>query len=304
MTSTAVFTSKDVNSLHRRETRRFARAWHSLSHAKPALVASVVLAIAILASIAAPLLSSKDPNGVDIMVRLQPPALLEDGSWANPLGTDQLGRDVLTRLLYGGRISLTVGFATSMLAGTIGMVLGLLSGYYGGLLDEAIMRVADIFLAFPFLILAMVTIMMVGSGLGTMILVLSIFGWVGFARVIRAETLSVREKELVEAARAIGCGDGRILARHILPNVFAPMIVIGTFAVASVIVVEASLSFLGLGIPPAIPSWGMMLSDSRNVLRIAPWMGILPGLCITLVVLSLNLVGDWLRDFLDPRLRS
>jgi peptide/nickel transport system permease protein len=165
------------------------------------------------------------------------------------------------------------------------------------------MRVADIFLAFPFLILAMVTIMMVGSGLGTMILVLSIFGWVGFARVIRAETLSVREKELVEAARAIGCGDGRILARHILPNVFAPMIVIATFAVASVIVVEASLSFLGLGIPPAIPSWGMMLSDSRNVLRIAPWMGILPGLCITLVVLSLNLVGDWLRDFLDPRLR-
>ena len=304
MTSTAVFTSKDVNSLHQRETRRFARAWHSLSHAKPALVASVVLAIAILASIGAPLLSSKDPNGVDIMVRLQPPALLEDGSWANPLGTDQLGRDVLTRLLYGGRISLTVGFATSMLAGTIGMVLGLLSGYYGGLLDEAIMRVADIFLAFPFLILAMVTIMMVGSGLGTMILVLSIFGWVGFARVIRAETLSVREKELVEAARAIGCGDGRILARHILPNVFAPMIVIGTFAVASVIVVEAALSFLGLGIPPAIPSWGMMLSDSRNVLRIAPWMGILPGLCITLVVLSLNLVGDWLRDFLDPRLRS
>ncbi len=303
MTSDAVFTARDVSSLHQRETRRFGRVWQSLSHAKPALVASVVLAIAILASIGAPLLSSKDPNGVDIMVRLQPPALMEDGSWVNPLGTDQLGRDVLTRLLYGGRISLTVGFATAMLAGVLGMVLGLLSGYYGGLLDEAIMRVADIFLAFPFLILAMVTIMMVGSGLGTMILVLSIFGWVGFARVIRAETLSIREKELVEAARAIGCGNGRIIARHILPNVFAPMIVIATFAVASVIVVEAALSFLGLGIPPAIPSWGMMLSDSRNVLRDAPWIGILPGMCITLVVLSLNLVGDWLRDFLDPRLR-
>ena len=303
MTSTAVFTSKDGALRHQRESRRMARVWQSLSRAKPALAASFVLAIAIMASIAAPFLSSKDPNGVDIMVRLQPPALLDDGSWTNPLGTDQLGRDVFTRLLYGGRISLTVGFATALLAGIIGMVLGLLSGYYGGLLDEAIMRVADIFLAFPFLILAMVTIMMVGSGLGTMILVLSIFGWVGFARVIRAETLSIREKELVEAARAIGCRNGRIIAYHILPNVFAPMIVIATFAVASVIVVEAALSVLGLGIPPAIPSWGMMLSDSRNVLRDAPWIGILPGLCITLVVLSLNLVGDWVRDFLDPRLR-
>ena len=304
MTSAAASTPKDVTSQPLRETHRFLSIWHSLSRTKPALVGTVVLAIAVLASVSAPLLSTKDPNGVDIMVRLLPPALLEDGTWTNPLGTDQLGRDVLTRLLYGGRISLTVGFATATLAGIIGLILGLLSGYYGGLLDEAIMRVADIFLAFPFLILAMVTIMMVGSGLGTMILVLSIFGWVGFARVIRAETLSIREKELVEAARAIGCGNGRIIARHILPNVFAPMIVIATFAVASVIVVEAALSFLGLGIPPAIPSWGMMLSDSRNVLRDAPWIGILPGMCITLVVLSLNLVGDWLRDFLDPRLRS
>ena len=287
---------------HRRQVGSLARLWYSLSHAKPALVGLVILAVTIVASVGAPLFSPSAPNDIDILMRLKPPAFL-GGNSGYLLGTDQLGRDVLTRLLYGGRISLTVAFSVPIISAVVGLFMGLLSGYYGGAVDELIMRVADVFLAFPFLILAMVTLMLVGSGLGSMILVLSIFGWVGFARVVRGETLSVREKEFVEAARAIGCGDARVIVFHILPNVFAPMIVLITFSMASVILTEASLSFLGLGIPPAVPSWGMMLSDSRNVLREAPWMAILPGLCITVLVLALNLLGDWLRDYLDPRLR-
>jgi peptide/nickel transport system permease protein len=261
-----------------------------------------VLAITLVLALGAPFLLPYESNEVNIVVRLRPPALL-GGTWEYPLGTDEVGRDVLTRLIYGARISLAVGFGAAAFAGTVGLVLGLLSGYFVGLLDEVIMRVADILLGFPFLLLAMLTVMMLGPGVGNMILVLGAFGWVGFARVVRAETLSVREKEFVEAARAVGCGDVRIIVFHILANVFHSMIILVTFSIATVMVVEAALSFLGLGVPPAIPSWGKMLSDSRNVMGTAPWMSILPGLCLTIVVLSLNLVGDWLRDYLDPRLR-
>ena len=288
--------------LPRHEVHEFARVWRSLSRAKLPLVGLAVLAITLVLALGAPFLLPYESNEVNIVVRLRPPALL-GGTWEYPLGTDEVGRDVLTRLIYGARISLTVGFGATAFAGTVGLVLGLLSGYFVGLLDEVIMRVADILLGFPFLLLAMLTVMMLGPGVGNMILVLGAFGWVGFARVVRAETLSVREKEFVEAARAVGCGDVRIIVFHILANVFHSMIILVTFSIATVMVVEAALSFLGLGVPPAIPSWGKMLSDSRNVMGTAPWMSILPGLCLTIVVLSLNLVGDWLRDYLDPRLR-
>ena len=287
--------------LRQHKTRGGAGAWHSLIRAKLPLVGLVVLAITIVLCLGAPLLPY-EPNEIDIMIRLRPPALL-GGTWDHPLGTDELGRDVATRLIYGARISLTVALGAASIAGSIGLFLGLLSGYYRGVLDEVIMRVADILLGFPFILLAMLTAMMLGPGIGNMILVLSVFGWVGFARVVRGDTLSVRGKEFVEAARAVGCGDLRIVLRHVLPNVFHSMIVLITFSVASIMVVEAALSFLGLGLPPAVPSWGKMLSDSRNVLGLAPWMSTLPGLCLTVVVLSLNLVGDWLRDYLDPRLR-
>ena len=288
--------------LPRHEVHEFARVWRSLSRAKLPLVGLAVLAITLVLALGAPFFLPYESNEVNIVVRLRPPALL-GGTWEYPLGTDEVGRDVLTRLIYGARISLTVGFGATAFAGTVGLVLGLLSGYFVGLLDEVIMRVADILLGFPFLLLAMLTVMMLGPGVGNMILVLGAFGWVGFARVVRAETLSVREKEFVEAARAVGCGDVRIIVFHILANVFHSMIILVTFSIATVMVVEAALSFLGLGVPPAIPSWGKMLSDSRNVMGTAPWMSILPGLCLTIVVLSLNLVGDWLRDYLDPRLR-
>jgi len=288
--------------LRRHETRGVAGAWRSLIRAKLPLVGLGTLAITIILCLGAPFLLPYGPNDVDIVMRLQPPALL-GGTWDHPLGTDELGRDVATRLIYGARISLTVAFGAASVAGSIGLVLGLLSGYYGGVVDEVIMRVADIFLGFPFILLAMLTATMLGPGIGNMVFVLSVFGWVGFARVVRSDTLSVRGKEFVEAARAVGCGDTRIILRHVLPNVFHSMIVLVTFSVASLIVVEAALSFLGLGLPPAVPSWGTMLSDSRNVMGLAPWMSILPGLCITAVVLSFNLAGDWLRDYLDPRLR-
>lgn len=286
-----------------RETREFARVWQSLSRAKLPFVGLAVLAITVVLALGAPFLFPYGSNEVNIVVRLKPPAIL-GGTWAYPLGTDEVGRDVLTRLVYGARVSLTVGFGATALAGSIGLVLGLLSGYFAGILDEIIMRVADVLLGFPFLLLAMLTVMMLGPGVGNMILVLGSFGWVGFARVVRAETLSVREKEFVEAARAIGCGSVRIILYHILVNVFHSMIVLVTFSIATVMVVEAALSFLGLGVPPAVPSWGKMLSDSRNLMGAAPWMSVLPGLCLTIVVLSLNLVGDWLRDYLDPRLRE
>ena len=294
--------SQVLAPLPRHEVHEFARVWRSLSRAKLPLVGLAVLAITLVLALGAPFLLPYESNEVNIVVRLRPPALL-GGTWEYPLGTDEVGRDVLTRLIYGARISLAVGFGAAAFAGTVGLVLGLLSGYFVGLLDEVIMRVADILLGFPFLLLAMLTVMMLGPGVGNMILVLGAFGWVGFARVVRAETLSVREKEFVEAARAVGCGDARIIVFHILANVFHSMIILVTFSIATVMVVEAALSFLGLGVPPAIPSWGKMLSDSRNVMGTAPWMSILPGLCLTIVVLSLNLVGDWLRDYLDPRLR-
>ncbi len=289
-------------SLPQREARELARVWSSLSRAKLPCVGLAILAITIVLALGAPFLFPNGSNEVNIVVRLRPPALL-GGTWEYPLGTDEVGRDVLTRLVYGARVSLAVGFGAAALAGTIGLVLGLLSGYFAGILDEVIMRLADVLLGFPFLLLAMLTVMLLGPGVENMILVLGSFGWVGFARVVRAETLSIRQKEFVEAARAIGCGDVRIIVYHILVNVFHSMIVLVTFSVATVMVVEAALSFLGLGVPPAVPSWGKMLSDSRNVMGTAPWMSILPGLSLTIVVLSLNLVGDWLRDYLDPRLR-
>ncbi len=280
-----------------------SRLWRSLSHAKLAAAGIVLLALFAFAAVAAPWLAPYPPNEVDVLNRLKPPVWAPEGSIRYLLGTDPIGRDVLTRLIYGGRVSIGVGFITAAIAGVIGVTLGLLAGYYGGLIDEAVCRVADIFLAFPFILLATATVMMLGPGLVNVILVLSVFGWTSYARVVRGETLCLREKEFVEAARTVGCKNVRILIGHILPNVFSPVIVISSFVVASVIIAEAAMSFLGLGIPPAIPSWGGMLAEGRPYLRDAWWLAVLPGLLIMIVVLALNLVGDWLRDYLDPRLR-
>jgi peptide/nickel transport system permease protein len=225
------------------------------------------------------------------------------GSGAHLLGTDQLGRDILSRLIYGARVSLIVGFSAVAISGSVGVVLGLVAGYRRGIADLVIMRLVVLQLTFPFMLLALLVLAVFGAGLRNIVIVLSIAGWAVYARVVRAEVMSAGERLYVEAARSVGLTAGRLLFRHILPNVLSSVIVLATFSVAAMIVQESALSFLGLGIPPDEASWGGMLADGRNYLTVAWWLGVLPGLAILGVVLSMNLLGDWLRDLMDPTVR-
>lgn len=256
------------------------------------------------AAVAAPWITGRDPTFGEPAQRLRPPAWEAAGTSANALGTDQLGRDVYTRLVYGARISLVVGFGTMLISALLGSTLGLVAGYFEGRVGTGLMRLADVQLAFPFLLLALAVVAAVGAGLLNVILVLGIAGWATFARVVRAQALSLKQREYVEAVRAIGAAQPRIVLRHLVPNVLTPVIVLATATVANNIVVEASLTFLGLGVQPTIPSWGSMLADARDYLAVAWWMGIFPGLALMLTVLAINLLGDWLRDYLDPTLRN
>jgi peptide/nickel transport system permease protein len=216
-----------------------------------------------------------------------------------------MGRDLLSRVIYGTRISIAVGFVAVAVGGILGTTLGMLAGYFGGPLDDIIMRLADIQLAFPFILLTIMMLVVLGPGVANLVLVLGISQWVTYARIARGQTMAQREREYVEAARCLGTPRGRIIFRQILPNILAPIIVIASFNVASVILAEASLSFLGLGVPPTIPTWGGILAESRDQLLGGYWwLAVYPGLAIMLTVLSLNILGDWLRDFLDPRLRG
>jgi peptide/nickel transport system permease protein len=280
---------------------RAGRRRRLLPRRPAALVGLAILAIVVLLAIFAPLVAPFDPNDQDVSLRLAPP--FQAGS-PYLLGTDQVGRDVLSRIIYGTRVALLVGVASVAISGAVGIVLGLLSGYYGGLVDDVIGWLANVELAFPFILLAIAVVAVIGSGLTNLIVVLSIVAWVVYARIVRAETLAVRDLDFVQAARVIGVGDARILFRHILPNVLTPVIVIATFEVARMIISEASLSFLGLGVEPRIPSWGSMLADGRQYLSTGWWIATFPGLAIMLTVLAINLVGDWLRDVLDPRLQD
>jgi peptide/nickel transport system permease protein len=269
----------------------------------PVAVAGLAVVLAgIAVALAAPLLAPTEPTRNDLLARLTPPMWVSGGDRAHPLGTDTLGRDVLSRLLYGARVSLLVGFTAVAVAGAIGVALGLVAGYYGGWLDDALMRVGDIHLAFPVLLLGVALLSVLGASLANLVLVLAISGWITYARIVRAEALSLRERDFVTAAQALGARDGDIIRRHILPNVWAPIIVVATFSVARMIIAEASLSFLGLGIPPPAPSWGAMLDEGRNYITTGWWLALFPGLAILVLVLGINLVGDWLRDVLDPRL--
>ena len=205
-------------------------------------------------------------------------------------------------MLYGARVSLLVGFAAVVISGVFGIVLGLLSGFYRGWLDDLLMRIGDVQLAFPVLVLAVAVLAVLGASLANLIIVLAVTGWTTYARIVRGETLSLREREFVDAARALGARDGWILSRHILPNVLPPIVVVATFSVARVIIAEASLSFLGLGLPAPAPSWGAMLDEGRNYITTGWWLALFPGVAILVVVLGINVVGDWLRDVLDPRM--
>ncbi|HEY4909823.1 MAG TPA: ABC transporter permease [Methylomirabilota bacterium] len=261
----------------------------------------IVLAAVAAAAILAPMLSPADPLRNDLLERLTPPMWSAGGSAAHPLGTDTLGRDVLSRLLYGARISLLVGLTTVLISGVFGVALGVLGGFYGGWLDDVFMRAGDVQLAFPVLLPGVALLSVLGPGLGNLILVLALSGWITYARIVRGETLSLKHREFVEAARALGALDGRLIWRHVLPNVWAPIAVVATFSVARTIIAEASLSFLGLGVPAPSPSWGAMLDEGRNYITTGWWLALFPGTAILLVVLVINLVGDWLRDALDPR---
>jgi len=261
-----------------------------------------VIAAAVLVAALAPVLAPGDPLKGDLLDRLSPPAWARGGALTHPLGTDTLGRDVLSRLIHGARVSLAVGFTTVLIAGVAGVVLGVLGGYYGGRLDDVLMRIGDVQLAFPVLLLGVALLSVLGAGLANLILVLAVSGWITYARIVRGETLSLVQREFVDAARGLGAGDLHVIRRHVLPNVWAPLVVVGTFSVARTIIAEASLSFLGLGIPAPAPSWGAMLDEGRNYITTAWWLALFPGAAILLVVLGINLVGDWLRDLLDPRL--
>jgi peptide/nickel transport system permease protein len=267
--------------------------------------AVVFLGAAAIAAALGPWIAPFDPNRQNLVLRLAEPMAAGPNGGTFWLGSDALGRDVLSRLLYGARVSLTVGFAAIAVGGTIGIVAGLLSGYFGGWVDDVIMRLGDIQLAFPFILLAIMFLVVLGSGVWNLIIVLGIGQWVTYARIVRADTLSLREKEFVEAARALGDSTLSIIFRTILPNILAPLTVIASFNVASVILTEAALSFLGLGVPPDVPTWGSMLAESRDTLVANKWwLALFPGVAIMLTVLSFNILGDWLRDFLDPHLRE
>lgn len=269
---------------------------------RTAVVGSAILGGMIAGAVLAPWIAPEDPAAIELSSRLSPPAWSPGGTTEHVLGTDHLGRDVLSRTLYGARVSLLVGVATTMLAASLGTFLGMVSGYFRGRAD-IIMRLADVQQAYPFIALAITLVGVVGPGLKTVTLVLGIGGWVLFARVVQGQVLSLRERDYIEAARVVGANDMRIMFRHILPNIASPLIVLGSFAFALMIVTEASLSFLGFGVQPPQSTWGLMLSEARDYMQVAWWLPTFPGLAIVFTVLGANLLGDWMRDVLDPRLR-
>ncbi len=264
------------------------------------LSALVVLGFCVLA-VFAPLIAPHDPNGDDLFRRLQPPAWRDGGEWAFPLGCDALGRDILSRLIFGSKISITIGVAVILVATTIGTLAGLVSGYLRGIIDVLIARLCDILLGFPYLIFAIGLMAMMGPGFENIIVVLAYKEWVLPCRVVRGETLAAREMEYVESARALGASRMHVMLREILPNILSPVIVVATYRIAQVIIVEASLSFLGIGVQPPTASWGSMVADGREFLLDAWWVSTFPGLTILALVLSINVASQGLRDAFDPR---
>jgi peptide/nickel transport system permease protein len=274
----------------------------SLLQAKIPVFGLVILAVLVLTALLAPYIAPHDPIHVSLGDRLKPP-MFAGGTPEFPLGTDSLGQDILSRIIYGARISLLVGFVAVIISSLLGISLGLIAGFYGGVLDEVIMRIADIQLAFPAIILYIAVMAVIGPGLRNIIIVMGVVGWVSYARIERGMVLSIREMEYVTAARSVGVPTWRIMLRHVMPNAWSPIIVVASFGLASTIITESSLSFLGLGVPPSVPTWGAMLANGRDYLARAWWLATFPGAAIALTVLSINTIGDWLRDYLDPRLK-
>ena len=267
------------------------------------IAASVILLAIVASAIFAPAIAPHDPLAVNISHRLAPPVWMEGGTSRHVLGTDQVGRDLLSRVIYGGRISLVIGVTAVLISTTIGVLLGLAGGYFGGCPDWTIMTAVNVLLTFPFVLLALAVIAVLGASLGNMIVVLGVAGWPIYARVVRAETMAIREREFILAGRALGMSHARIIVRQILPNLVSPIVVIATLQVAQVIVLESFLSFLGLGVQPPTPAWGNMLGEGRVYMLNSWWIAAFPGLAIFVTTLVINLIGNALRDWLDPHMK-
>jgi peptide/nickel transport system permease protein len=263
-----------------------------------------IIATFVLMAVLAPLLSPASPYEQSLRNRFTPPVWDERGTWAHPLGTDRLGRDMLARIMYGARVSLAAGVLTVLLASAFGAAVGLVAGYYGGRVDAVLMRVTDATMSFPIILLALILAVTVGPSFSNVVLAIAVILWARYARVIRGEVLTLMQLDFIAQARIAGAGAWRIISRHLAPNTLNTLVVLVTLQIGYVIIVEAALSFLGAGIPPPTPAWGSMISEGRDFVTSAWWVSFLPGLAILLVVLAFNLLGDWLRDTLDPKLRQ
>jgi len=268
------------------------------------IIPAIILVVAIIMALFAPLLAPYPEDQIALTDRLMPPAFIEGGSSAHLLGTDLVGRDILSRLIYGARISLSVALVVILITAGVGTVLGIAAGYLGGRIDAFLMRVTDISLAFPAILIALLFAATIGPSFWTVVIAISLLGWAPYARLIRGEALKLREADFVAQARIIGTSPARIMVRHIFPNIVNPLIIMATLSVGMVILTEAVLSYLGAGIPPPAASWGNMVNDGRSLLDVAWWISTFPGIAIGLVVMAGNFMGDWLRDKLDPRLRQ
>ena len=276
---------------------RMGRRWFLLI---PLSIITVMITTAVLAEFLTPYSSTE----ISLANRLRPPFWEQGGSLSHPLGTDPMGRDLLTRMIYGARISLVVAMLALLVGGGIGAALGLIAGYYGGRLDALVMRVADTTMAFPIILFAILFVVVLGGSMVTTVFAVALVLWARYARVIRGEVLSLRERDFVAQARVAGCSSSRIMLIHLFPNILNTLVVLLSLQVGWVIIVEASLSFLGAGIPPPTPTWGSMIAEGRDYIATAWWVSFFPGLAILATVLSFNLFGDWLRDALDPKLRQ
>jgi ABC-type dipeptide/oligopeptide/nickel transport system permease subunit len=270
---------------------------------KSGIIGLFLFGLVVIAAVFAEQLALHDPTEQNLRASKMPPAWAEEGSWDYPLGTDNLGRDIYSRIIYGSRVSLTVGFFGVLIAGGLGLLVGLVSGYAGGRVDGAIMTVVNVVLALPYLLFVVFIAGVLGRSLLNVILIFGITDSPIFARITRGEVLRMRESGYVESAVSVGAKPGRILFQHILPNLIGPLITVATFEMSAMIIYEAGLSFLGLSVPPSVPSWGNMLEAGRKYLTTSPWIATFPGIAIMFGSLGMNLMGDWLRDVLDPRLR-